>query len=202
MIRMIVAACLLSLSLIAHQDDTVRQDPITVHPPSGTTSDTTKAAPKAKPKTVTPLKTKTTSTAGTGTDTSGKKTDVPQLAASQALDALETTIQFVSAGASHPVGDAPAALKNLRAQLSAGGDPKLIAAQASKLTSELYQPPAGSHGAASSTEVIGLSTVSGPLWILVLISLLSPIICVAGFLLGIKMMESHLRNSLREAGLL
>lgn len=139
--------------------------------------------------------------------------DAPALHASPAqkiLDALDASIRQPVNGAPRPDLSALLAKESeLQNRLTANGEPAQISREGTEVLVSLYaqnapapqaSPPALDDKARSSGE--GHADLMPVLIIAIVVALMSPLICVAGFWWAGKASENTLRRVLREAGLL
>lgn len=125
-------------------------------------------------------------------------------AAQSLVGALKTAISAVSADNSgfKLLSEQQADLQN---QLSHGANAAEISRQALGLFATLYKPAQLNPEPAPPAEPKADWKLPAP-WLpwglAILVALLSPLICVAGFLIGARTAENSVRNTLREAGLL
>jgi hypothetical protein len=120
------------------------------------------------------------------------------------LNALDGAIQQASGGGQGAeIASLAAKEKELQASLNAKGDPAEISRQAIGLLATLYPPPKPSAPAhPSDPPLTPVPKQNDYLLIAILVSLISPLICIAGFWWGAKVTDNKLRKGLREAGLL
>jgi hypothetical protein len=123
------------------------------------------------------------------------------------LEALDAAIRQRVNGASRPnLNDLLAKEADLQKRLAANGDPAQISREATEVLMSLYVPAqqapppvADDKGPPSGDWRTDLRPL---LFLAIIVALMSPLICVAGFWWAGKLSENALRKGLRDAGLL
>jgi hypothetical protein len=200
MIRNWMAICLFSWTLSAWQETEPKQTP-KESPKEGTPSAETKG-PEKKVEKKGADKKGSVPRPKASSQPSEVSVPVAAMAATKAIDALDAAIRASAEGAAQPDPGAAAKLKELQDRLQTSGDPKAIVREAAEAVVKLYNPQSESGGQRPKPEPNEPRQNFDYAWIPVLVSLMSPLICVAGFWLGAKTVENNVRKSLREAGLL
>lgn len=194
-LRIAILYCCMSGALIA-------QEPAPdAPPPSGAQPAAGQASPEEKPPTPVQPTNHPRRPAAAAHPAPAEPPPLPS-PAQMLLDALGAAIRQASAnGQSADLAALAARRDQLQNSLNAKADPAEISRQATELLVALYAPAKPSPPAPDPPR-IPLWRRNDLLFIAILVSLMSPLICVAGFWWGNKTAENSLRKRLREAGLL
>ena len=209
MIRAFIAACLLCQALNAQQQETQATDTTKQN------TDTAKKAqtgsdPKSTGNSVKDTSSKQTTKKNVGaskhppeTVASPPRLSVAAQAATDSVTALDSAIRLVTANGEKVSKETSAKLAELRAELGSA-DPKNVAREAAKWTAQVYQvtPMPMQREPGPTPQSSRPAVPIDPTWVLLLVSLTSPLICIGGFWFGSRVSDHNLRRHLREAGLL
>jgi hypothetical protein len=125
-----------------------------------------------------------------------------QPAAQKILDALDAALHE-HAGQRADIDALMAKKAQLQSSLNVNADPADVARQATEQLAALYLPAAQTPPVpAPDTQAAAGRTPIDYIVVAIFVSLLSPLICVAGFWWGTRVAENGMRRGLREAGLL